>query len=124
MEGKWHLNGKSLSTSDFGDPNRKFGFQDIDYQYNRGHWKYFEETATNLTAYEWDARQKFTSNGRNEEDFYATDFLFQKAIDFMDKKSQNGKKFAVMLSIADPRKYFNDFCAQYQYYQAPNDLFW
>jgi len=100
--GKWHLNGKKSSTTDFGDKSRKFGFQNIDYQYNRGHWKYFNETANGITAFEWSDRSKFVRNGMNENDYYATDFLFDKAKDFIREKAAKGKNFAVMLSIADP----------------------
>ena len=100
--GKWHLNGKDKSASDFGDQDRKFGFTDIDYQYNRGHWKYFNETADGVTAFEWKDRAKFTYSENSESEHYATDFLFDKATDFIKRKADTGKNFAVMLSIADP----------------------
>jgi len=100
--GKLHLNGKTKSSSDFGDETRKFGFSNIDFQYNRGHWKYFNQTEDGVKAFQWKDRNKFTQNGVNETEHYATDFLFDRAIDFIDKETKNGNKFALMLSIADP----------------------
>jgi len=100
--GKWHLNGNSKSASDFGDPSRKFGFINIDYQYNRGHWKYFNETADGVTAFNWEDRANFIYSENSESEHYATDFLFDKATDFIKRKAEIGKSFAVMLSIADP----------------------
>jgi len=105
--GKFHLNGKTKSASDFGDKSRSFGFKNIEYQYNRGHWKYFNQTSNGLKAFEWKDREKFIQNGQ-EQEHYATDFLFDRAIEFMKLKSEKGKKFALMLSIADPH--------------APNDV--
>ena len=101
--GKWHLDGKTKSNFDFGKKKRKFGYDNTDFQYNRGHWKYFNNTEDGLQAFEWKDRIKFTQNGANEEQYYATDFLFDRAIDFIDSAtSNNNSKFAVMISIADP----------------------
>ena len=69
------------------------------FQYNRGHWKYFSQEKWKVTAYDWSQRGMFANN---EEQNYATDFLFDKAISFMKNKKDKGKNFAVMLSIADP----------------------
>lgn len=104
--GKWHLNGKTKSSTDFGDETRKFGFSNIKYQYNRGHWKYFNETEDGLKAYEWNDRERFTQSGVKESDHYATDFLVDRTIEFIDEELKNGNKFALMLSIADPHGTF------------------
>jgi len=98
--GKWHLNGVTKDSTDFNNnPNRKFGFKNTSFQYNRGHWKYFSQEKWKVTAYDWSQRGMFANN---EEQNYATDFLFDKAISFMKNKKDKGKNFAVMLSIADP----------------------
>jgi len=39
--GKWHLNG--MEKLGFSKEGRSFGLDDIKYQFNRGHWKYFED---------------------------------------------------------------------------------
>ena len=107
--GKWHLNGKTKSSTDFGDETRKFGFSNIKYQYNRGHWKYFNETEDGLKAYEWNERERFTQSGVKESDHYATDFLVDRTIEFIDEELKNGNKFALMLSIADPHGTFRTY---------------
>lgn len=98
--GKWHLNGVTKDSTDFNkNPDRKFGFKNTSFQYNRGHWKYFSQEKWKVTAYDWSQRGMFVDN---EEQHYATDFLFDKAINFMKNKKDKGRNFAVMLSIADP----------------------
>lgn len=100
--GKWHLDGitSATVTSDFvNDPNRKFGFEDTKYKYNRGHWKWYNQDAYSVNAFDWTYKQDFVDN---QEEHYATDFLFDRAMEFIDEKSDEGEKFAIMLSIADP----------------------
>ena len=38
----------------------------------------------------------------NEEENYTTDFLFDRAIDYMKDKRKDGKNFLAFLSIPDP----------------------
>ena len=100
--GKWHLNGKTKSASDFGNEKRRFGFLNIDYQFNRGHWKWFDRTKDGVEAYEWKDGHLFTGNPDGGRSNYATDFLFDRGMEFIDEKVKNGKNFALMLSIPDP----------------------
>lgn len=95
--GKWHLNGEGKPEW---DPERNFGFEDNRYMVNRGHWKKIEDS---------DEGPKITSNKKGEptynldgadEKTYTTDYLTDKAIDFID----NNKKqpFLLHLSFPDP----------------------
>jgi arylsulfatase A-like enzyme len=48
--GKWHLNGNEKPGWNSG---KSFGFTENKWQYNRGHWKFFEDDPVNgQTAYE------------------------------------------------------------------------
>jgi len=93
--GKWHLNG--LAKPGFEDEDRKFGFNETKYQFNRGHWKFFEDDESTVNAYEYPKRGKVKSGLE-----YSTDFLFGKALDFMSKRITQNQRFALMLSIPDP----------------------
>jgi len=95
--GKWHLNGEAKP--EFANFKRRFGFNDIKYMYNRGHWKFFEEGDEGLNVFDATTFKQF--QGR-EEEHYATDFLFKKAQDFMRKQIKKEQHFALMLSIPDP----------------------
>lgn len=97
--GKWHLNGDEKPG--FSNDERPFGFTDNKYQFNRGHWKLFDEDARTgeVSAYEWKKQKKFKGS---IEDAYATDFLFRKGTDFMETQIRQKKPFALMLSIPDP----------------------
>ena len=76
-----------------------FGFKDIRYKYNRGHWKYFEEIDGNTTGYHHTDAERFADK---EEESYATDFLFDRATQFIKEQGHQDKPFALMLSIPDP----------------------
>jgi len=93
--GKWHLNG--LEKPGFANKERSFGFEENKYQYNRGHWKVFEE---DMQTGEVNVRDKLKKG--DVEESYATDFLFSKGIDFMRRQIKNEAQFALMLSIPDP----------------------
>jgi len=97
--GKWHLNGDEKPG--FSNDERPFGFNDIKYQFNRGHWKLFEEDMRTgeISAYDWKKKKKISGA---LSDAYATDFLFNKGIDFMATQIDDEKPFALMLSIPDP----------------------
>lgn len=95
--GKWHLDGPGKPQW---APERKFGFADNRFMFNRGHWKKFEIT--------WDgpqiaARQKgkpsYALAGADEESF-STDWLANRAIDFI--KTNADKPFCYHLSLPDP----------------------
>ena len=79
------------------------GFLNTRYAYNRGHWKYFNETRNDSIAtpqvYSYEAKALFKGREKNA---YITDFLVRKAREFMKWKNQIGQPFALMLSIPDP----------------------
>jgi len=95
--GKWHLNGESKP--DFSNEKRAFGFNDIEYMFNRGHWKLFDEKQGKVGAYDWIDRKKVSGS---LEKTYATDFIFDKGIKFMKPHIRRGEPFALMMSIPDP----------------------
>jgi len=101
--GKWHLNG--MEKPGFSNEDRRFGFDDIKYQFNRGHWKYFEDNTNvdvpgDVNTYTWPERDKVVAE--NTTDAYATDFLFNKAIKFIENQIEKDQHFTLMLSIPDP----------------------
>jgi len=82
---------------------------DTDWQYNRGHWKFFEDTANGPQAYEWtDASAAKFANTMEKN--YATDFLMDRGIDIIDKAIEQDKPFAVMISIPDPHCKLSSLC--------------
>ena len=97
--GKWHLNGDDKPGF---APERKFGFSDNRYMFNRGHWKILGENEDGpfvdqeLSKYgggEW------KQNKANKENF-TTDFLVDKTLEILDR--DKNKPFCVMLSLPDP----------------------
>jgi arylsulfatase A-like enzyme len=96
--GKWHLDGPGKPQ--FG-PERKFGFEDNRYMFNRGHWKKLVEDAggPRVGAVNPQGEPNYNLAGADEKTF-ATDFLCDRTIEFI-KKNQ-AKPFAYMVSIPDP----------------------
>lgn len=97
--GKWHLNGDDKPGF---APERKFGFIDNRYMFNRGHWKILGENEDGpfvdqeLSKYgggEW------KQNKATKENF-TTDFLVDKTLEIIDR--DKNKPFCVMLSLPDP----------------------
>ena len=95
--GKWHLDGEDKPG--WSDGSRNFGFMNTTIQYNRGHWKYFDMVDGNMAAYENNDEGLF--DGREDKHF-ATDYLFDRAIEFMDIAKSRNDPFAYVLSIPDP----------------------
>jgi len=97
--GKWHLNGeRKPGWHKQGESH--FGFQDIKYRFNRGHWKFFKEKSNGrVLAHQW--KDKWKYRGR-EKKHYATDFLTDRAIDYIAKRKDRLNPFALMLSLPDP----------------------
>ncbi len=95
--GKWHLNGEDKPG--WGNDERKFGFMDTTYQYNRGHWKFLDMVNGQMKEYEFQDRDKF--QGR-EETHYTTDYLVDRSIEFMERAQSRNEPFAMVISIADP----------------------
>jgi len=94
--GKWHLDGGGKPQW---QPDRSFGFDDNRYMYNRGHWKFMEDTSDG-------PRVGQNSKGKNsygpvgDEKTFTTDWLADKAVDFITLNKN--KPFCYMLSIPDP----------------------
>lgn len=95
--GKWHLDGSGKPQW---APKRKFGFEDNRFMFNRGHWKKLIDT---------DEGPKVGSRGPNgpnynlngaDETTFATDWLCDKAVDFI--KTNRDKPFCYMVSLPDP----------------------
>jgi len=96
--GKFHLDGEEKPG--WGAPDgREFGFDDNKYRYNRGHWKYFDEVNGEVLEYEMDGEENFES--RYNEHF-ATDFLVNRGMEFIENATNNDDPFALVLSIPDP----------------------
>ena len=95
--GKWHLNGSGKPEW---APERKFGFDDNRFMFNRGHWKQFEDTPQGPRVKARDkGRPSYSVKGADEESF-ATDWLADKAIDFA--REHKDEPWCYMLSIPDP----------------------
>lgn len=100
--GKFHLHGKDRKPNSFGAPNgRSFGFDDTRYQWNRGHWKYMTEDASHkVQGYSYHDANEFV----NKTGVYTTEFLVDRALDFIEDHIQrkSNDPFALMLSLPDP----------------------
>ena len=96
--GKWHLDGNGKPQW---APKRKFGFEDNRFMFNRGHWKKFEDATTGPRIASRNAKGQppYGVDGADEESF-ATDWLCDKAIDFIRKNKS--KPFCYMVSLPDP----------------------
>jgi len=96
--GKWHLDGQGKPQW---APERKFGFDDNRYLFNRGHWKKMEETPAGprVAARNRKDEPSYSVEGADERSF-TTDWLATKAIDFID--AHRDKRFCYMVSIPDP----------------------
>ena len=96
--GKWHLDGEGKPQW---APERKFGFADNRYMFNRGHWKQLEETddGPRVAARDNNDQPTYSIEGSNDLN-YTTDFLTQKAIEFIS--DNKGEPFCYMVSYPDP----------------------
>jgi len=96
--GKFHLNGDEKPG--WGKRrDKRHGFIETKFRYNRGHWKFFERSNGKVIGYEWRDKDKF--KGRHEQN-YATDFLFNRGLEFINRQVKMDRPFAMVLSIADP----------------------
>ena len=84
-----------------GGPQRKFGFADNRFMFNRGHWKKFELTSEGprVAAVDKKGRPGYGLNGADEESF-ATDWLCDRLLDFIDEHAD--EPFCYHLSLPDP----------------------
>jgi arylsulfatase A-like enzyme len=96
--GKWHLDGTGKPQW---EPQRRFGFADNRYMFNRGHWKQLEDTpdGPRVAARDKNDKPSYSVEGANELNF-TTDFLTDKTIDFI--KSHKDQSFCYMVSYPDP----------------------
>lgn len=96
--GKWHLDGGGKPQW---APERKFGFDDNRYMFNRGHWKQFEDTPDGPRVKSRNAQGKpdYGVKGADEESF-STDWLMRKIEGFVEKNRE--KPFCLMAVLPDP----------------------
>ena len=91
--GKLHVDGPARPGW---TPKRTFGFEDNRYMFNRGHWKQLEDTASGPRV---KGVNSYNVNGADEKSF-TTDFLADKAVEFIQAHKSN--PFCFMVSIPDP----------------------
>lgn len=96
--GKWHLDG--TGKPQWG-PERKFGFTDNRYMFNRGHWKKFELTAAGprVAPHNAKGRPNYNLDGADDKTF-STDWLADRAMDFIHQHAD--QPFCYHLSLPDP----------------------
>jgi len=95
--GKWHLDGGGKPQW---APERKFGFDDNKYMFNRGHWKQFEDTPEGpRVKARKGGKPTYGVAGADEESF-ATDWLMRKVEGFV--KENREKPFCIMTVLPDP----------------------
>ncbi|MHC4249463.1 MAG: sulfatase family protein [Planctomycetota bacterium] len=95
--GKWHLDGNGKPQW---GPERRFGFEDNRFMFNRGHWKQFEETADGPRVKARKGGKPTYDVGGADEKSFATDWLADKAVAFI--AANRRKPFCYMLSLPDP----------------------
>jgi arylsulfatase A-like enzyme len=96
--GKWHLDGEAKPGW---APERKFGFDDNRYLFNRGHWKQLEETASDprVKARSHDGKPTYAVEGADAQSF-TTDFLADRTVEFIRRHAR--QPFCFMVSFPDP----------------------
>lgn len=95
--GKWHLDG--LGKPQWA-PKRKFGFEDNRYMFNRGHWKKLEDTPDGPRVAARKNGQPSYNVADADEESFATDFLCNRTIDFINENKD--RPFCYMVSLPDP----------------------
>ena len=91
--GKWHLDG--TPRPGWVPPDRRMGFEDADFMYNRGHWKKIEDGPA-----PGDEPTIYPNTVIGDDKSYSTDYYTKKALDFLDADDE--RPFCYMLSIPDP----------------------
>jgi arylsulfatase A-like enzyme len=96
--GKWHLDGDGRPQF---APQRRFGWEDNRYMFNRGHWKNLveDERGPRVGAVDEKGQPTYALAGADEKSF-TTDFLADRTIDFIRKHHK--APFCYMVSIPDP----------------------
>jgi len=98
--GKWHLNGDE--SPGWGDQSNyyHFGYDEVKYLWNQGHWKFISEENGKMKEHlYWQGENKF--DGKLNKHF-TTDYIFDRGIEFMEKNRQSNEPFHAFLSIPDP----------------------
>ncbi len=95
--GKWHLDG-------FGKPQwapeRKFGFEDNRFMFNRGHWKNLKIGDDGPKVGSLSKNKPSYAVGDADEKTFTTDFLMDRTLEFID--ANKAVPFCYMLSLPDP----------------------
>lgn len=96
--GKWHLDGDGKPQW---EPERRFGFEDNRYMFNRGHWKKFVmvDGEPQVGGKDNKGRPNYDLDGADATTF-STDWLTDRAIEFIDTSRTD--PFCLMLSLPDP----------------------
>jgi len=95
--GKWHLDGGGKPQW---EPERKFGFEDNRYMFNRGHWKQLEDTSDGPRVKARNGGKPNYSVAGADEKSFTTDFLCDKTVAFINEHKD--KPFCYMVSLPDP----------------------
>lgn len=111
--GKWHLDGDSRPG--WVHPERSMGFDDARYMFNRGHWKKIEDFAMNKK--DQPVVHPYAVIG--DEETYATDWLTNKTLEFLDV--DDDRPFCHMLCLPDPHSPVT-VRAPYDTMYAPSDM--
>ena len=93
--GKWHLDGEGKPEW---APDRRFGFEDNRYMFNRGHWKKLVDTPDG-PGFDTDCQPSKSVSGATEAD-YPTDWFTDRTIEFIKKNRY--KPFCYMVGFPDP----------------------
>ena len=96
--GKWHLDGPGKPQW---EPQRRFGWEDNRYMFNRGHWKNLtiEKDGPRVGALNNNGGPDYALAGADEESF-TTDFLTNRTIEFI--REHKDEAFAYHVCIPDP----------------------
>ena len=125
--GKWHLDGEAKPGW---EPERKFGWNDNRYMFNRGHWKVFADTGNKakVVGSHIEELDKYIYDITGADEYsFATDFLTDRTIALI-KDVDESRPFCMMLSLPDPHGP-NSVRAPYDtmynemYFQAPKTFF-
>lgn len=99
--GKWHLDGAPKPGWHIDSNRPDFGFNNLTYMFNKGHWKFLEDVSDGrVKEYDYNrGRNKFRNR---QEKHFTTDFLVDRTIDFMKMNVERGRSFMGFLSLPDP----------------------
>jgi arylsulfatase A-like enzyme len=95
--GKWHLDGGGKPQW---APQRKFGFQDNRFMFNRGHWKNLKIDDSGPKVGSLSKNRPSYAVGDADEKTFTTDFLMDRTLEFID--ANQSVPFCYMLSLPDP----------------------